>query len=375
VRAAAAIEARLGYTLPVVDHALDRLFGGITADALTATAVDELGSLACLDGFTAHAGRPDAWAHDAGRVAIVSSDTTIGVAVPALAFALLAKCAVTVKDRSDALLAAFAETLGEELPELLAATDVRTWTGGDDAAETQALGAADVVVAFGGSDALRAIRARLRADATFVPFGHRASAAYVAARDLAAAPEAIAADAARDALLYDGDGCLSLHALFVQRAPGGAHERFTEQLAAACAAAAIEFPPGRRDPQRTARVNAYAGAAAFRAANGAGRVLRAPDGAWTIVVDPPAGDRPPFGGGVIPVTYVDGIDGLAAAAGALAVPLQALGVASDGDTAAIAQRLEAVRIARIGRMQDPPLSGHHGGRARIADFIRWIDRA
>ena len=36
VRATAAIEERLGYTMPVVDYALDRLFGGITADALTA---------------------------------------------------------------------------------------------------------------------------------------------------------------------------------------------------------------------------------------------------------------------------------------------------------------------------------------------------
>jgi hypothetical protein len=26
-------------------------------------------------------------------------------------------------------------------------------------------------------------------------------------------------------------------------------------------------------------------------------------------------------------------------------------------------------------MQDPPLSGHHGGRPRIADFVRWVDRA
>jgi hypothetical protein len=36
VRATAAIEERLGYTTPVVDYALDRLFRGITSDALTA---------------------------------------------------------------------------------------------------------------------------------------------------------------------------------------------------------------------------------------------------------------------------------------------------------------------------------------------------
>jgi hypothetical protein len=34
-----------------------------------------------------------------------------------------------------------------------------------------------------------------------------------------------------------------------------------------------------------------------------------------------------------------------------------------------------VRVTAFGEMQNPPLAGHHGGRARIADFIRWIDRA
>jgi hypothetical protein len=107
------------------DYALDTLFGGITAAALTAVAGAELGSLEALDGFVERDGRPAAWARGVDAVTIVSSDTTIGVAIPALVFALLAKCTVTVKDRSDALVAAFAETLTEELPELGAAIDVR----------------------------------------------------------------------------------------------------------------------------------------------------------------------------------------------------------------------------------------------------------
>jgi acyl-CoA reductase LuxC len=376
VRASAAIQARLGYTLPVVDYALDRLFSGITAGALTATANGELGSLAALDDFTTVAGRPAAWARGVDAVTIVSSDSTIGVAIVPLVFALLAKCAVIVKDRSDALVAAFAETLGEELPELRSALDVRAWTGGDDAAEAKALGTADVVVAFGGSAALRAIRAQCSADATFVPFGHRASAGYISSAALAADDlAALAMDVARDALLYDGEGCLSLHLLFVQRASDGAHERFPALLADACAATAIEFPPGPRSPERAAQTHAYTSAAAFRAANGSGRVLRAPDGAWSVVVAPPAEDLPPFGGGVIPVFYVNAIDEIAAIVAQHAIPLQAVGAASGADARALARELGAVRIARLGAMQDPPVAGHHGGRPRIADFVRWVDRA
>jgi hypothetical protein len=104
-------------------------------------------------------------------------------------------------------------------------------------------------------------------------------------------------------------------------------------------------------------------------------VVRAADGAWSIVVAPPLDDLPPFGGGVIPVLYVDGIAGIEACIAAHAIPLQAIGVANDDDARALAEELGAVRIARIGAMQDPPLAGHHGGRARIAEFVRWVDRA
>jgi len=375
VRATAAIEERLGYTTPVVDYALDRLFGGITADALTAAVVDELGSLDILDGFCERDGRPAAWARGANAVTIVSSDTTIGVAIVPLIFALTAKCAVTVKDRTDALVAAFVETLGEERPELRAATDVRAWSGGDEDIEAQTLGDANVVVAFGGNAALRAIRARCAVDATFVSFGHRASAGYLSASALAGDTQALAAGVARDALLYDGDGCLSLHLLFLERSAGGEHERFVDALAAACAANAIEFPAGPRKPARAARVGAFAAAAAFRAANGSGRVVRAPDGTWTIVADLPGDDLPPFGGGVIPIVFVDGIGDAAAYVARHALPLQALGVAQVDDARELAEQLGGVRIAALGQLQDPPLAGHHGGRARIADFIRWVDRA
>jgi hypothetical protein len=41
----------------------------------------------------------------------------------------------------------------------------------------------------------------------------------------------------------------------------------------------------------------------------------------------------------------------------------------------LAEALGAVRAAPLGTLQTPPLDGHHGGRPRIADFVRWIDCA
>ncbi len=229
--------------------------------------------------------------------------------MPAI-FALCAKCdEVVVKDRSDALVAAFFVTLADEHAAFANVARARAWRGGEDSAEAGIFARADTVVAFGGEEALRAVRAHCGSDTRFVPFGHRAGIG-VLARDAAAALDAASAERiARDALLYDGEGCLSLHALFVEGG-GETIARASAVLAAACERVAVEFPGGTRSPQRVARVARYRDAAAFRAASGHGTVLRAADA--VLVVDPPRGDAPPFLPRVLPVIPVAGDDDVVA---------------------------------------------------------------
>jgi Acyl-CoA reductase (LuxC) len=371
VRATAAVEARLGYSTPVVEYALDRLFFGLTREALEAAIASELGSLEALDGVVARRGAPAAWARGADRVAIVSSDTTIGVAIAPAVFALCAKCDVVVKDRSDALVAAFFASLAEEHPAFAHAARARVWHGGDDPDEAALLASAGVVVAFGGDDALRAIRAGCGAETRFVPFGHRASIGRLTREDVAALDDAAAECIARDALLYDGEGCLSLHALFVE---AGADElaRAAALLATACERVAVEFPGGVRSPQQVAQAASYRNVAVFRAAGGHGAVFRAGDA--TLVVDPPSDEPPPFLPRVLPLIPVADDDAVAAYVAAHALPVQALGVlTSDERAVALAARIGAVRVAPFGTLQNPPPGGHHGGAPRIAEFVRWID--
>jgi Acyl-CoA reductase (LuxC) len=372
VRATAAIEARLGYTTPVVDYALDRLFFGMTRTALESAIASELGSVAALDGIAERAGAPAAWARGVERAAIVSSDTTIGVALAPAVFALCAKCDVVVKDRADALAGEFFATLAEEHPAFARAAQARAWTGGEDPQEDALLAGADVVVAFGRDGALRAIRARCSAETRFVPFGHRVSIGRLAHDDAAALSGELAERIARDALLYDGEGCLSLHALFVE-AHGEELARAASALAAACQRIAVEFPGGVRSPQRLARIASYRNLAAFRAAGGQGAVFRGGDA--TLVVDPPRNEPPPLLPRVLPLIRVAGDDEIAAYCADQRLPVQALGVVeADARALALAEQLGAVRVAPFGTMQAPPLGGHHGGAPRIADFVRWIDR-
>ncbi len=376
VRATQAIERRLGYSTPVVEYALDRLFFSLRADALRAAIDDELGSLDALDGFVERPGRPATYARGVDDVTIVSSDTTIGVAVVPAVYALCAKCRVHVKDRNDALVGAFFASLADERPEFGAAAVARPWVGGDDPGEAALLGAADVVVAFGGDAALRAIRAQVRSDARFVPFGHRASIGYLDVARIAPAGRGALLDAiAADALLYDGDGCLSLHALFVS-GERAAIEAFVAELAAAVERAAIEFPPGERDPQRAAAVAAYRNLGAFRAAGGRGAIYAPPRAGATIAYDPPRDAPPPFLPRVLPVYPIADMREAAGYLREHRIPVEALGVSDPraAQARAFAEAIGAVRIARLGEMQAPPVGGHHGGAARIADFVRWIDR-
>ncbi len=376
VRAVRALVIRTGYSEPVVEYALDRLFGGLAREALRAAIESELGALAALDGFVARRGLPDVTYRGLERVAIVASDTTIGVAIAPLAFALCAGSHVTVKDRDDRLVAAFARTLEEERPEFAERLATGVWDGAGSGTSHTVLGAADAVVAFGRTETLGAIRAQLAPGARFVAHGHRTSAGYVARETLGgdAAIAGCAAGAARDALLYDGDGCLSLHALFVERGGGIDPATFAQRVAAACDTAAVEFPAGyaQADPE----VTAYRRAALFRAAQGEGAVPAGGAGPHLIVFDPPQAEPPPLLRRTLAIYPVDGPADALAFVRRHALPLEAVATCGTPrpDVQAFALASGAARIAALGTLQDPPLGGEHGGVGRILPFVRAIYR-
>jgi hypothetical protein len=355
VRATARIAERTGYSMPVVEYALDRNFEAITFAAIESVVNDELGGFSILDGFQPRAGRTAAWAAPVGRVCVISSRTSIGVALPPAIFALCAKCAVEVKDREDALVASFFETLAEERIEFAGAARAQAWSARDENAPD--LRTFDAVVAFGRDDTLSKVREALRPDARFIAFGARASAGYVARGDLPNrdAARSLARAAARDIVLYDTEGCLSLHVLFVEDGGAVAQTEFSRMLDGEIAAAGIEFPTGQTTAARLSHARALAG---FRESRGT------------------AADLPPhfLPRMTTPVAVREPADALAY--------LRRHGVVLEGfavsggrdDVLRMAATAGAVHIARLGELQNPPLSGNHGGRSRISDFVRWIDK-
>jgi len=374
VRATRAIMERLSYTEPVVDYALDALFGSVTAQALEATIVSELGALEALDGFVARAGRPAVFARGVAKVAVISSDTTIGVALAPAIFALCAKADVTLKDRSDQLMGAFAQTLVQEEPSFATALHAHPWTTTREVLDGVA--DADAVVAFGKDDALLAIRAACKPEARFIPFGHRTSAGYVPRTALTdeVAALAHARAAARDALLYDGEGCLSLHALFVESGAPIAPHAFARLVARACDEVAVEFPPA--SSTLTSAAHAYRERARFRAAQGDGAVYAGARWPHLVVFDPPRDEPPPLAARTLGIYPVHEPAEMLAYVRAQGLPLEAIALPEDerGSLATTFAAAGAARIASLGRLQQPPLAGNHGGQERIRPFISFVYR-
>jgi hypothetical protein len=375
VRALQAAMARTNYSEPVVDYAFDRLFEGITRATLRAVIEDELGSVAALDGFVERPGRPAVHYRGVEHATLVSSDTTLGVALPAFVFALCAKAGVTVKDRSDRLVSAFFETVLEERPELAARANVETWAGHDDPAFGATLARSDVVLAYGGPDALRAIRERAGPDARFLPFGHRTSVAYVDRETLddPVAAQVCARGLARDTLLYDGEGCLSPHAAFVERGAALSPEAFAARLARAFDEAAIEFPAAA---DVTTRFAPYAASARFRATQARGALWEGGTRPWLVVFEPPRDGPPPLLPRTLALYAVDTPEEALAFVRAQRLPLEGFALAERARAGVLGAALAsgATRLSAFGRLQAPHLAGEHGGEGRILPFVRAIVR-
>jgi hypothetical protein len=366
------IAQRTTYSLPVIEFALDTLFFSLNAASIEAVIRSELGSLRTLDGFAERPQRPRAYAHPLGRVCVISSRTTIGVALVPAIFALCAKCEVLVKDREDGLVAAFFTSLAEELDAFAQTACAQPWEG---ETKLSALDDFDAVVAFGSDNTLAQIHHALPRSTRFIGFGSKASIGYVAREALQTHADAqrIAAAAARDLVLYDSEGCLSLHALFVEH--GGAIEpyAFAEIMADAVERTAVEFPLGIRDAAVSAQLAAARRLAEFRRSSGRGTLLSDPDLTYLLLFDPPQEQPPPF----LPrAMAIHPIEAPSEALGYLQrhrIPIEAAAITgSRADVVEAAVAMGANRLAAFGELQRPPLAGNHGGRARILDFIRWV---
>ena len=226
---------------------------------------------------------------------------------------------------------------------------------------------ADAVIVFGGEDTIEHYRRLVRGNQRFIPHPHRFSFGVVFSDPDFASVSGVA----RDACLFDQQGCLSPHVIYVQ-------PEIVREYAARLADAMAEFE--KENPRATlctadeSEINAMRGEFAFRATHSAEIAIWQSENssAWTVLLDNNSQFTPSCLNRVIIVKPLPDdlgpailrVRGQLSTAGIFPVNLEnAERVAATGVT----------RICPLGQMQFPPLTWHHDGRTVLASLVRWID--
>lgn len=353
-RARESLARTTGLAPAAISYALEHLWSAITARELTAVAAREIG---------ADAGAPE-------RLAFHSLAGNVpGVGVFGMIAALLAGVPSIVKTarREPALPLLVAASLAEEDRRLGEALAVAHWPGGSDAHEALAVAGSSVVLAYGRDDTLDRLAAR--AAARLLRFGPRLSIALVC-RD--AADDRTAAAAARQAALYDQQGCLSPQYLVLEETDGDATTAFVDALATAFRHLERDLPRAPLTLDEVTETWRFLERERWRAQEGA--AVRVVAGAGFGIVCDRSGTPPasPLNRHlvVLPVPSPAAAEPLL---GHLIGLVEAVGVTAPSnrraEAAAFAAALGAHRLCPLERMQAPPFGWRQSGHPRLASFL------
>ncbi len=271
------LPAVTGYAPGMVAAALDRLFRSLRAVALEKLLKSEVGHLR---------------APGPRLLAVIASGTVFPPAIVGATSALLLRSPVIVKTASaePVLAPLWAGSLAARDPELASLVAVLGWPRTDTALTQALLGAADRVLGYGDDATMAAIRATMPPGAHLVAHGHKVSAAIISARALEADAGGLARRLAREVALYDQQGCLSPHTVFVvesaNSSPVAAAPAFADLLAAELAALAGRWPLAPPDPPRASALRQVLGARELASRPPASAVLGGVEHGYAVVLDP-----------------------------------------------------------------------------------------
>ena len=338
------------------------LLGPTTPEDLLAWVKSELGSTEALDKWVDH-GHGKTKALAPLIILHVVSGNTPHAALQSLVCGLLLGSHNLVKLPRGGLVEVDEFLSG--LPDTLRAT-----VGTTEELPSGWLAQAEAVMVYGSDETIAHFRARVSPSQVFVGHGHKASLGIIWDD-----PEFASCDgAARDASLFDQQGCLSPQVFYVREVRPGFGREYADHLASAMERFNRTHPRGPFTVEEKAEIANLRAAYRFRAA-GDLRVALWEGGAnmdWTVVYEEDAWfPASPLNRVVfvkpLPVDPPTAIGPAAAHIGAVGLfPC----------TEELANRFAALRPSRfcpIGRMQDPPWTWHNGGIPRLSSLVKWVD--
>lgn len=376
------IAAGTPYCEAMVRTGLTALLAGCRKDSLLALVAEEFGDPEVLDGFRPR--RAASGQHRAigpGLITWIFSGNVPGLPAIGMIQSLLLKAACLGKPASEEPVfpALFARSIAAQDPAVAGAIAIVPWTGGDHTVENAAFGLSDAVVAYGSDAAVAAVRARVPAAARFVGHGHKLSFAVIGREALTlGGADALADRLAYDVSLFDQQGCVSAHLVYVERGGEISPTGFAERLAVAMASFEHAMPRGRVSTAETAAIQQARTAVEMQELRGEPARLFASQGgtAWTVTYDEAPAFQPSCLNRVVAVKALADLSDLPSLLKPVSRHLQTVGVAmDDARRARVAETLAPLgvcRVCRIGDMPHPPLTWHHDGGNGLLPLVRWI---
>jgi hypothetical protein len=246
------------------------------------------------------------------------------------------------------------------------------------AVEAAAFAASEAVIVSGSDASVENIRGRVPASVRFVGHGHRVSFAVMGREALEpAALPALAERAAYDVSLFDQQGCVSPHVIYVERGGAVPPEAFAERLAEAMAAFERAMPRGRLAVEEASAIQQARTETELRELREEPvRLFASPGGtAWTVIYEDDQAFVPSCLNRVIRVKPLNDIGELPNLVRPISRYLQTVGTAMSGERrdrlAAALAPLGVCRVCSIGEMPHPPLSWHHDGGFSLLPLLSW----
>ena len=344
---------------------LDPWTGPFDTDTLAAWLESELGSAKVLDGPALSApGHHLSQARPLSPLLVVISGNTPHAACQSLLRTLVLGAKAHFKLPS-AGLPTFEEILAR-LPEPLSALVETSRELPDDWQER--FGG---LVVYGSDDTIRWFSERVPPSMPFLRHGTRLAIARIDGAPAEAAPLA-----ARDVSLFDQQGCLSLHNVYLSPGAGTSAREFAAMLADAMATFNRDSPRGELSLSESGAIATLRETARYRAANDptSCQLWESPGSTqWTVIFEDDPTIQPSC---LNRVVYVKPWPRDPSALGRDVRNLSGCALHPwTLDAAASLVHLPVSRVCPLGSCQTPPTTWHHDGLPALGALVRWIDLA
>jgi hypothetical protein len=358
----------------MIRHGLDTLLQALRKEALWRLLQAELGDPLVLDTFRPrpHAGGSTR-AYGPRLITHIFSGNVPALPAWSLICALLTKSASLGKSASEEPLfaALFAHSLRDVSPEIGACVAVNWWKGGDTALET---------AAYGSEATVHDLQRRVPPEVRFFAYGHKLSFGVIGREYLRPEQAACTArQAAYGVSVFDQQGCVSPHLLYVERGGVVSPREFAALLAEGMAAVHEQLPRGQLPLADSTAIRQVRGIYECRqlADDRVALLCSEPGTAWTVIYEEDAPFTASCLNRTIRVHPVDDVQEVAERLVPVRAYLQTAGVAlSTSRLAILAEtlgRLGVTRMCALDRMPWPTMTWHHDGRSNLLDLLRWTD--